>query len=151
MALYAVSFRTAAAAATTFGGAGVAYWNLSPASTGRVRVREIGVFNTTATACAVGLSRTTARGTQSTTQVGTPQDAADAASLANFDSAWTVNPTQGAAAAMLRRAMIPAAIGGGIIWVFGPNELIAVSSNGIALVNPTGTGQVLDCWAVWEE
>lgn len=149
--IYSVTFRTAAAAVATYSAASAVYGCLFPASTGRVQLREVHVFNTTATACRFGLIRATARGTATTTQVGIAQDPADAAGLCNFDSGYSVNPTIGATTVLVRGLMVPASIGGGIILVFGPGEMILTSASGMAFINSSGTGQILDLNLVWQE
>jgi hypothetical protein len=89
-------------------------------------------------------------GTATTSNLGQAWDGVSTG-LANLDSAWSVNPTAGAATAMLETVQIPAAIGGGFVWTYGPNELALFSTLGIALINPTGTGQILRVTFVWDE
>lgn len=113
------------------------------------KLREVGVFNTTTTAVAVALARFTAA-----TNVGAGLTEAD------YDAA---NPTQvtgfaghtgdGTVGQVFRQASLGAAIGSGIIWVFGDNGLVIPvgTANGIGIIIPTGTGQILDYYYDWDE
>ncbi|MCA1670404.1 MAG: hypothetical protein LC793_24095 [Thermomicrobia bacterium] len=151
MALYSATARTLAAAAYTAGGVSAAYVNLRPVSTDRVYLREIGIFNTTATAIPIALIRATGMGVATTSNLGQAEDPAAPASTANLDSAWSTNITAGAAVTILRRAMIGAGIGNGVIWMWGPNECVLTNLNSLALINPIGTGQVLDVYFRWDD
>lgn len=48
---------------------------------------------------------------------------------------------------------LPAAIGGAMIWTFGDTGLIipAGTANGIGVICPVGTGQILDYYIDWDE
>src|SRR4029453_15964229 len=84
-------------------------------------VREIGVFNTAATACAVGVVRTTTQGTAGTglTEVNESHQNHTIIGVAtNISSGAT------AVGAVLRQASLGAAIGSGVIWTFGDQGLI---------------------------
>lgn len=120
----------------------------SAASVG-FKLREVGVFNTTTTALAVALVRFT-----NATNVGAGLTEAD------YDAA---NPTQvtgfaghtgdGGVGQVIRQASLGAAIGSGIIWTFGDNGLVVPvgTANGIGVICPTGTGQILDYYFDWDE
>jgi hypothetical protein len=115
------------------------------------RLREVGVFNTTTTAVAVALVRFTATGTQGAaltevawdaTVEGTPQ-------ITGF-AGHTADGTVGSA---IRQAVLGAAAGAGVIWTFGSGGLVIPVgvANGIGVICPTGTGQILDYYFDWEE
>lgn len=113
--------------------------------------REVGVFNTTATAVAVKLVRLTTTGTQG---AGLPApnkynpDSA-AASMVGFQT-HTVAPTTSDAG---YRAQLGAAVGSGVIWTFGDLGMripVAVTQ-GIGVMIENGTGQVCQVYFVWDE
>lgn len=120
----------------------------SAASVG-FKLREVGVFNTTSAAVAVGLVRFTNQ-----TGVGAGLTEAD------YDAA---NPTQvtgfaghtadGGTGQVIRQASLGGAIGSGVIWTFGDNGIVVATgtANGIGIYIPTGTGQVLDYYFDWDE
>lgn len=113
-------------------------------------LREVGIFNTTATACAFRLARLTAAGTPGTAlgevQYETGDDAPD---LTAFNS-WSADAT--ISADSIRRAQLGAAIGSGVIWTFGGRGVLipAGTANGIGIV-PIGTGQVVEFYLEWME
>jgi len=113
------------------------------------KLREVGVFNTTTTALAVSLVRFT-----NATGVGAgltevDYDAANLAAATGFAG----HTADGAVGSPFRQASLGAAIGSGVIWTFGDSGLlIAVgTANGIGIICPTGTGQVLDYYYDWDE
>jgi hypothetical protein len=121
------------------------------ATTGvKPRIREIGVFNTTATACAVGVARATATGTQGAglTEVCIDDDSHTA--IATGFNTHTADATVGAS---IRQASLGAAVGSGVIFTFGGDGLVLdkATTAGIVIVCPTGTGQHLDFHIEWEE
>ncbi len=145
MGSYAQGFASVAAAA------GAAYATIHTAAGARARIREIGLFCNAATASSVQLVRA-ATGTASTSVLGQAEDPADAASVTNIDTAWSVAPTI-STNVPLRRVVIPAVIGAGVIWTW-PIErplVIAVSSMLVIWNFGAGAGSVLNGYAVWEE
>jgi hypothetical protein len=115
------------------------------------RLREVGVFNTTVTALAVALVKfTNATGVGAgLTEVawdptidGTPQMTAFAGHTAD-----------GAVGSAIRQATLGAAAGAGVIWTFGGGGLVVPvgTANGIGVICPTGTGQILDFYFDYEE
>lgn len=121
------------------------------ATTGvRPRLREVGVFNTTGTAAAVALARlTNATGVGTGLTEGTEDDPNQTA-IATIFAGHTAD---GGVGAILRQATLAAAAGSGIIWTFGGNGLVipSTTADGIGLICPTGTGQLCDCYYVWDE
>ena len=116
----------------------------------RPQIVEIGVWNTTTTACAVGIARATATGTQGAglTEVCTSDDSATI--VATGFNTHTADATVGAC---IRQASLGAAIGSGVIWTFQEGEFILANAttSGVVIVCPTGTGQHLDFYIVWRE
>jgi hypothetical protein len=113
-------------------------------------LREVGVFNTTATAVNIGLFRLSTTGTQGaaiTTAKYNPDSVA--ASMTPFNT-HTVAPT---AATLGYQTNLGAAIGSGVIWTFGDTGLrIPVgTANGIGIMTVSGTGQVVEFYFVWDE
>ncbi len=113
------------------------------------KVREVGVFNTTATALAVSLVRFT-----NATGVGAGLTEAD------YDQAnpaictgFAGHTADGAVGQVFRQAALGAAVGSGIIWTFGDSGLLIPvgTANGIGIICPTGTGQICDYYFDWDE
>ena len=147
MARYAVG-----GVATIAGTATLPFVSLYATATVNFRLREVHVFNTTATGgFVVALARLSTTGTQGTglTEVGV-DGSSDTASCTAF-AGHTVAPTL---ADMSFRKRMGAAIGDGVIWTFNNDVGINVNvgtGNGIGLYVPTGTGQVCDYVLVWDE
>lgn len=114
-------------------------------------LREVGVFNTTATNVNVKLVRLTTTGTQGAAITAAAQvDRSAAASCALFNT-HTLAPTLGADLGY--RASLGAAIGSGVIWTFGDRgiEWAVGTANGIGVIIESGTGQVCEIYFVWDE
>lgn len=113
------------------------------------KLREVGVFNTTSTAVAVSLARFT-----NATGVGAGLTEADydAASPA-IATGFAGHTADGAVGQVFRYASLPAAVGGGVIWTFGDSGILIPvgTANGIGIICPTGTGQILDYYFDWDE
>lgn len=114
-----------------------------------IRIREVGVFNTTTTAFAAAVLACTATGTQ----VGALTEVCE--DDPGYTPAGTAFTSQSAdsTGTPIRQASIGAAIGAGVIWTFGDNGLFrpAGTGNGIIVSLPTGTGQHFDFYIVWDE
>jgi hypothetical protein len=125
--------------------------------TRRAKIREIGIFNSSATTTLVQLQliRTTARGTQTTTVTPTAaanaQDIADLGPTAVVDTAWSVQPTL--AAIPMRMTDVAGTVGSGLIWNWqSDGELIVPIGGGIALQNASGsTTAIIRAYFVWGE
>lgn len=118
----------------------------------RPRVVEVGVFNTTSTACVVALQRLSTTGTQGTAISVLQEFDVEQAATATPKNGHTVGPT--ITSGVMRQASLGAAIGSGVIWTWpdtGPLEIAAATTNGVGITCPTGTGQVLDFYFVWLE
>jgi hypothetical protein len=115
-----------------------------------VRLREVGVFNTTAVAVAVSLVRftnATGVGAGLTEVVWDPDDGPAVI------TAFAGHTADGAVGSPLRQATLGGVVGAGIIWTFGEGgiETDPGTANGIGIICPTGTGQILDFYYDWEE
>src|SRR4051794_28984851 len=144
MARFAVATRSSAVSTAARGPSLYATANIRP------QIREIGVFNTTAVACAVGLARATATRTQGAAlaEICTSDDSA--AIIATAFNTHTADATVGSS---FRQASLGAAIGSGVIWTFDPGQLVIdnATTSGVVIVCPTGTGQILDFYIDWSE
>lgn len=116
------------------------------------RLREVGIFNTTTTALAAALARFTAATnvgtglTEVTWDGGIDQAAPSITAFAGHTGDGTVG-------GVLRYATIGAAAGAGVIWTFGDSGIVVPpgTANGIGVICPTGTGQILDYYFDWDE
>lgn len=144
MARCAVATRTSAVPTTVRGP------SLYATAAIRPQIKEVGVFNTTATACAVALVRASATGTQGAalTEVCTSDD-----SSAIVATAFNTHTADATVTAAIRQASLGAAIGSGVIWTFDDGELIIdnATTAGLVITCPTGTGQHLDFYIAWRE
>jgi hypothetical protein len=107
------------------------------------------VFNTTTTAVAVSLVRfTNATGVGA----GLTEVDHDPAKLA-LATAFAGHTADGGVGSAFYQAALGAAIGSGIIWTCGDNGIVVPvgTANGIGIICPTGTGQILDYYYVWDE
>lgn len=144
MARCSVAFRTSAVPTAVRGPSVYATTGVKP------RIREIGVFNTTSTACAVAVARASATGTQGAGLTEVCLDDDSHSIIATGFNTHTADATVGAA---LRQASLGAAIGAGVIWTFGADGLVLdnATTAGIVIICPTGTGQHLDGYIDWDE
>lgn len=150
MARFSAAWRSNGAGSTTLPLGGL----MSVAGV-RPRLREVGVFNTTVTACAVCLRRVTAAGTSGTTRTVIYETDSAQSALATPKDTWTVTPTFVGTSpdGNLRVASLGAAIGSGVIWTFPDPGLVIpnTTGDGIVLAVLTGTGQICDISFTWEE
>jgi len=132
---------------TTLRGPGV----FAGATGGALRVREVGAFNTTVTAVCVGVAVCTVTGTQAGALTEYCED--DPTRPASAATAFTSQSTDSTLAGTIRQASLGAAIGSGVIWTFGENGLVIPegTANGVIINCPTGTGQFLDFYLIWDE
>jgi hypothetical protein len=119
------------------------------------RVREIGLFNTTATAFYASLRKFSTAGTRGAGldeyQVDGPVSASATANCSGADASTSTPPTL--VVGTPRIAVLPAAIGGGVIWTFGGEGLVIPpgTGNGIGILCPSGTGQIFTYYIEWDE
>jgi hypothetical protein len=150
--VYRVAGRSAATAAT-IDHVAAALWN--PSTGKRIILLEIHLAKTVATVDNQGIQRITTRGTPGSTV--TPDiDNDDNASLAPVSgalldlAAYTVQPTL--AGPNKQRWNLPAAIGAGVMWVFGTEGLTIPAGTGIAVVTPVAVIHQPGDWTfVWRE
>ena len=143
MARYSIAGRSTVAGTTV---RAVASLFSTAAVTGRVV--EVGVFNTTATAVAVAFVRftnATGVGAGLTESKHRPESAA--ATCTGFAG----HTADGAISDTISQAVLGAAVGSGVIWTFDGVWTLLGTANGLGVVCPTGTGQILDYTIVWEE
>jgi hypothetical protein len=116
------------------------------------RLREVGIFNTTAVQCAVALARASAAGTQGAglTEVNWDHLLNAAAPQLTAFNTHTADATVGAA---IRQGTLGAAGGAGIIWTFGDEGILIPpgTANGLVIICPVGTGQIADFYFDWDE
>ena len=146
---YEASVRIAAAPAT-----GAVYVELRNTSARRLLVEEVSVFLGAATATGAGLIRATAQGVGgASSTLGQSEDPnAPIGAASVFASAFTTAPTVGTA--YMKRAIVGAAIGAGIIWTWPQSDrLIVPPSGSIVLVNLAAAAgsAVIDAGFVWVE
>lgn len=142
MARCAVAGRTSAVPTTVRGPSLYATTGVRPS------IKEIGVFNTTATACAVAVVRASATGTQGAGLTEICLSDPTHAIIATGFNTHTADATVGAP---VRQASLGAAIGSGVIWTFAEFELDSATTSGLVIVCPTGTGQHVDFHFEWVE
>jgi hypothetical protein len=146
MARFSISGRTTIAGTS-------ALPNVSLYATAAVRARivEIGLWNTTATAVTVAINRLTTTGTVGAGLTEDCDSMPEQAAVATGFAGHTVGPT---VSTEKKRATLGAAIGSGVIWTWDPADplvIAAATTNGIGVLVPTGTGQILDYSISWLE
>lgn len=147
MARYSAAGRTTGAGTTLLPAAG-----LVPGASNDVYVVEIGVYNTTTTACNVAIRRITSAGTAGSAFSTFSWDVDTTAATAALKDVYTsTGPAITAGSAAF--ASLGAAIGSGMVWTFGNKglRLPKGTANGIVIIPGTGTGQILDIYCVWDE
>jgi hypothetical protein len=145
MARYSIAGRSTVAGTTVR-----AIASLFAIASRTMKLREIGVFNTTSTAVAVAAVRfTNATGVGA----GLTEVLYDEAAPAPNGTGFAGHTADGAVGSPFRYASLPAAVGGGVIWTFGDTGIIvaAGTANGVGIICPTGTGQILDYYFDWDE
>jgi hypothetical protein len=146
MARYSVAERSTNAGSTT-----LPLFSLYASASVALKVREIGIVNSTATAAAYCLRRFSATGTQGTALTECEYDEAAPAPTGTAFNSHSVTPT--ITAGYLRTCTLGAATGAAMIWTFGDTGLVipAGTGNGIGVLVYTGTGQIVDFWIDWDE
>lgn len=123
------------------------------AGSGSLKITEVGVFNTTTTAFAVGLLRATTAGTQGAALVEENVDDPSHTILGTGFGVHSVAPTV-TAGAQIRQGSVGAAVGAGLIWTFSESSPLVIlegTANGVLINIPTGTGQHFDFYFEWIE
>jgi hypothetical protein len=143
--------RYSAGGITTAGSTTLPISSLYATAAVRIRVREIGVFNTTATAVSLRLVRLTTLGTRPaawTTGLQYGEDPPTA--LGTAAGTHTAAPTL---TDLGFRTVLGAAIGSGFVWSFEDYTLTipAVANAGIGIAVENGTGQACQVYWSWTE
>ncbi len=121
----------------------------SPAGS-RLIVKEVHVFNTTATALSVALVALTTAGTQGASIDEVEHELEGPPPLGTAFQGHTVDPT--ITVGEYARASLAAAIGGGVVWIFNRGIIVPAGvANGVGVTTPDGTGQICDITFIWEE
>ena len=144
MARYSAGWTKAAPATGTF------ISQLRTTSAKDIRVWEVGCFCSTAVALSVGLIRSLTVGATFTTVTPVADDTSAGAAGTLVDTAITTQPTI-TANTYLRKAVLPATIGAGVIWTF-PQGLVVPVSSGLLLWNFGGsTGPAVEGYWTYDE
>lgn len=120
----------------------------------RLKIVEIGVFNTTSTAVALVLARLSTAGTPGSTLDGADNNTDPGSTgtpVGILKGTYTSTPPTTAKIGF--RAQLGASVGAGFAWTFGAGGLIvpAAAAAGIGILVDTGTGQALETYFVWDE
>lgn len=145
MARYSSGILTAAGSAT------LPIFSVYAIASRRGILREIGIFNTTATAVALNLQRLTTTGTKPAALTEGLWNNDGPPGGMTFHGTHTVAPTLGDDLGF--RVVLGAAIGSGVIWTFGDEGIVipAGTANGVGVIVENGTGQACQGYAVWGE
>jgi hypothetical protein len=143
MARYSASCLTSAGSTT------LPIMSLYGSTSVRPRLRELGVFNTTATAVSLKLIRVSTTGTQGTALTEMQDIPEDPVSVAQAFNTHTVAPT--ITTGDIYRFFLPG--NGGVILTFPDGGIVipATANAGLAIVVSTGTGQVCEATLRWDE
>ena len=147
MPFYEVGGISATAAASS------AFFDIAwPTGTGRLRLKELGITNRSASAAAVAFFRAVTPGVKTVTIAGQAQDKQDSNAIGTCGTTFTTQPTFGSGPP-LRRVEIPAGVGSGVVWTWEiGNEAVLDASQAFDIYNPTGNVEgAFDFWAVWRE
>ncbi len=148
--------RFSAGVLTTAGSTTLPIMSLYSAAATVGALREVGCFNTTATAVAVKLVRLDTTGTQGSGLVEARHHPKKPPALCTAFTTHSANPTLGDDLGY--RAQLGAAVGSGVIWTFGGDGLVIGPEDaaeqvifGIGLIVADGTGQACQVYFVWDE
>jgi len=145
MSRFVVSARSTGAGSAT-----LPAMSLYAAATQGFKLREVAVFNSTATGAAMQLVRLTTTGTVGAALTeGEFDEAFGPAPLCTGVNTHTVGPTLGQ---VLYTFPVGAAIGAGMILTFYDDPIVCQvgTANGIGVIT-TGTGQIVDVTFIWDE
>lgn len=124
---------------------------LAAAAGSGCRLRQLSIFNTTATAFYAALRRFSTAGTRgaAVNSHAPANSAAAACTVADANTSTAPTLVNG----VIEIAELPAAIGGGVIWTFDDTtaELLAGIGNMLGILCPSGTGQVFTYTLRWDE
>lgn len=136
---------------TTAGSTTLPLFSLYAIATASFKMREIGIYNTTATAAAYALKLLTTAATQGTGLTETKQDDNSIAANCTGFNAHTAGTPIGSDLGY--RAQLGAAVGSAMVWTFGDVGLRVplTTANGIGCAVENGTGQIVQFYMVWDE
>ena len=148
--------RFSAGARTTAGTSLRPMMSLYSAAASVGTLREVGCFNTTATALEIFLTRLTTTGTQGAGLTEARYNPKKPPALCTAFTTHTADATLGDDLGY--RGVLGAAVGSGIIWTFGDDgiqigepDAVEAVTNGIGIILATGTGQICQTYFVWDE
>jgi hypothetical protein len=145
MARYAIAGRS-----TLVGTTARAVASIFAIASRTVKVRQISVCNTTSTAVAVAICRfTNATGVGA----GLTEVLYDEASPAPNATGFAAHTADGAVGSNIDYVSLGAAVGSGWVFTYGDTGILvaAGTANGLGIICPTGTGQILDYSIHWDE
>ena len=142
---------SAGAASTGAGSATLPLMALTSAASTGFHLREVGIFNTTTTNTAMQMARITTAGTPGSS-VGTPGQMDDRSAAAACVVKQTYSSTAPTTSSLGYNAALGAAIGSGVVWVFGDIGISAAvgTAQGVGVLS-IGTGQICNIYFVWDE
>jgi hypothetical protein len=131
---------------------GAPYLTFHTGSLSRARIQELAIFVNAATASSVGLIRPANTPVATTSTLGQPDDPNEPVPTSSVDTAWSTAPTI-TGNVFLRRIVIPATIGQGVIWTWPDGkELIVNVSSYLVLWNfGASAGSILSGYVRWIE
>ncbi len=148
--------RYSAGARTTAGTAARPMMSIWSAAASTGTLREVGCFNTTATAVEIFLTRLTAVGTAGALLTESAYNPKGPPALCTVNTTHSADATLGDDLGY--RAVLGAAVGSGVIWTFGDSgiviglpDAVELVTNGIGIILETGTGQICQTWFTWDE
>ena len=148
--------RFSAGARTTAGTTARPMMSLYTPAASNGTLREVGCFNTTATAVEIFLTRLTDTGTQGAGLTEARHNIKGPPALCTAFTTHTADATLGEDLGY--RAVLGAAVGSGVIWTFGDTgiviglpDAVELVTNGIGIILETGTGQICQTYFVWDE
>jgi len=117
------------------------------------KIREIGVFNTTATALAIRLARLTSADAQGSALTKSKHDPDSAAAGCTAHGTGSGSPTPVKGDDLGYRAVLGATVGSGVIFTFGDAGIRVDpgAANGIGVLIEEGAGQACQAYIVWDE
>lgn len=136
--------------ATGIGSATLPMVSIYSAAAEGFTIREVAVTNTSTAAVDIALRRHTAQGTPGAAETEMEWDLNKSASGPTVVNVHTVAPTF--VTGYVRRQMLGAAAGAGVVWTFGSSGLIVPegTGNGVGVGLAAGTGQICIVEFVWE-
>ncbi len=130
--------------------------NIKTGASDRAHILEVGVFIEVAPTSApqYGLQRMNAVGTGAITNATVAaHDSAAPASAINLETAWaTTRPT--VTGGVLRRTMVPLAVGNGVIWDFTSRPILVPVSAGLCIMITNASGATVGThggYVVWDD